>query len=244
MSLDTQILTVIISFLYGIFFSITMNFSHKIIYNSKIIIKTLFTFIFVFIHSLVYFNILLRINYGIIHIYGILAIIIGFTLHEFIKNKVVKIYKRHKQWYNLYEGKVSMKKKKISKASKKRLLLFGTISLVVIGYFFSILFSYAYNIYSLKKEEKKLQTELATLEHDEKLLKINIEKLKDPDYIAKYAREYFQYSKDGEIILKIDSLNDNKLQEEQDDFEYKIILEVGCGILFVIILYVFIKNRK
>lgn len=136
-----------------------------------------------------------------------------------------------------------MKKKKISKASKRRLLLFGTISLVVIVYFFSILFSYAYNIYSLKQEEKKLQLELADLEHDEKLLKINIEKLKDPDYIAKYAREYFQYSKDGEIILKIDSLN-NKLDEKQEEFQYDIILKVGCGVLFVIILYVFIKNRK
>lgn len=137
-----------------------------------------------------------------------------------------------------------MKKKKISKASKRRLLLFGTISLVVIVYFFSILFSYSYNIYKLKQEEKQLQTELAALEHDEKLLKINIEKLKDPNYIAKYAREYFQYSKDGEIILKIDSLNNKKLIEEQDDFEYDMILKVGCGVLFAILLYVFIKNRK
>lgn len=97
MSLNTQIFTVVISFLYGIFFSITMNLSNKIIYNNKLIIKILFTFIFIFIHSLVYFNVLLRINYGIIHIYGILAIIIGFTLHELLKNKVVKIYKRYKQ---------------------------------------------------------------------------------------------------------------------------------------------------
>lgn len=97
MSLNTQIFTVVISFLYGIFFSITMNLAHKIIYSKKIIIKILFTFTFVLIHSLVYFNVLLRINYGIIHLYGILAIIIGFTLHEFLKNKIVKIYKRHKQ---------------------------------------------------------------------------------------------------------------------------------------------------
>lgn len=137
-----------------------------------------------------------------------------------------------------------MKKKRKIKASKIRILLFGTISLVVITYFFSILFSYVYNIYSLKQEEKKLQIELADLEHDEKLLKINIEKLKDPNYIAKYAREYFQYSKDGEIILKIDSLNNNKIEEKQDTFEYETILVFGCGILFVIILYVFIKNRK
>jgi len=243
MSLNTQIQTIIISFLYGIFFSITMNLSHKFIYNQKKLIKIIFTLIFIFIYFLIYFYILLKINYGIIHIYGILVIIIGFTLHEIIKNNIVKIYKKHKQWYNLYEGKVNMKKKKISKASKRRLLLFGTISLVVIVYFFSILFSYTYNIYKLKQEEKQLQTELATLEHNEKLLKINIEKLKDPEYIAKYAREYFQYSKDGEIILKIDSLN-NKLDETKKDFEYDVILKLGCGILFVIILYVFIKNRK
>lgn len=137
-----------------------------------------------------------------------------------------------------------MKKKRKIKASKIRILLFGTISLVVIVYFFTILFSYTYNIYSLKQEEKKLQIELADLEHDEKLLKTNIEKLKDPDYIAKYARENFQYSKDGEIILKLDSLGNNENVEEKNDFQYKIIFEVGFGILFIIILYVFIKNRK
>ena len=96
----------------------------------------------------------------------------------------------------------------------------------------------------LKQEEKKLQIELADLEHDEKLLKTNIEKLKDPDYIAKYARENFQYSKAGEIILKLDSLGNNENVEEKNDFQYKIIFEVGFGILFIIILYVFIKNRK
>lgn len=90
MNLDIQLFTITVSFLYGIFFSITMNLCHKIIYNNKLVMKILFTFIFVIVHSLIYFNILLKINYGIIHIYGILSIIIGFILSEYIKNKIMK----------------------------------------------------------------------------------------------------------------------------------------------------------
>ena len=32
---------------------------------------------------------------------------------------------------------------------------------------------------------------------------IDADKLQDPDYIARYAREKYSYSKDGEIILRI-----------------------------------------
>ena len=32
----------------------------------------------------------------------------------------------------------------------------------------------------------------------------DIKKLNDPDYITKYVREKYLYSKDGEIILRID----------------------------------------
>ena len=34
-------------------------------------------------------------------------------------------------------------------------------------------------------------------------LKVDASKLQDPDYIARYAREKYSYSKDGEIILRI-----------------------------------------
>ena len=32
---------------------------------------------------------------------------------------------------------------------------------------------------------------------------MDVEKLEDPDYIARYAREKYMYSKDGEIILRL-----------------------------------------
>ena len=35
-------------------------------------------------------------------------------------------------------------------------------------------------------------------------LELDIRKLEDPDYIAKYVREKYFYSKDGELILRMD----------------------------------------
>ena len=32
---------------------------------------------------------------------------------------------------------------------------------------------------------------------------MDVDKLQDPDYIARYAREKYLYSKDGEFIIKI-----------------------------------------
>ena len=37
----------------------------------------------------------------------------------------------------------------------------------------------------------------------EAALKVDVEKLQDSDYIARYAREKYLYSKDGEFILNI-----------------------------------------
>lgn len=137
-----------------------------------------------------------------------------------------------------------MAKKKLSKASKRSLILFGSISLVVIGYFFYNLMFYTYNIYSLMMEQKSLNESLNNLEHDEKILKTEIEKLKDSDYIARYARETYQYSKEGEIILDIKSETKQKESNNKFEFEYESILKIGGLFLFIIILYVILKNHK
>ena len=44
---------------------------------------------------------------------------------------------------------------------------------------------------------------MISLKNKEKKLKVDANKLQDPDYIARYAREKYLYSKDGEFILKI-----------------------------------------
>lgn len=136
---------------------------------------------------------------------------------------------------------MSKKKRKI-KGSRIRMLILMPISFLAVGYFLYILISYPYNIIKLKNEEKIYENQLLKLEIEKDNLKNEIEKLKDPDYLARYARENYQYSKDGEIILKIDK-NKNKLETKTDNDKSNDITKWGIGILFLTLLYVFIKSR-
>ena len=135
------------------------------------------------------------------------------------------------------------KKKRRIKGSKIRMLILIPISLIIIGYFFYLLISYPYNIMRLQNEEKKYEQELLDLEIDEKNLKNEIEKLKDPDYLARYARENYQYSKNGEIILKIDKKNKTTVEETNNE-DFNHLLVIGISIFALIGIYIFIKSIK
>jgi cell division protein DivIC len=98
------------------------------------------------------------------------------------------------------------KKKRKRKASKSKLRIF--ICLII---FASITGTLAYDCISnirkineMKKEKKNLQEELIVLQEEKEILETDILRLKDPDYIAKYVREKYFYSKDGELILRLD----------------------------------------
>lgn len=138
-----------------------------------------------------------------------------------------------------------MAKKVVSKASKRRLLLFGSLSIIVIGYFLVSLSTYVVDIYNLKIEEKNLKEELINLEAEEKNLNTQLDMLKNVDYLARYARENYLYSKDGEIVLKIE---EKKSSEKNDNsmisFDNKYILYGGASILGLLILYVIFKKAK
>ena len=138
------------------------------------------------------------------------------------------------------------KTKKISKTSKRRLALFGTLSIIIIFYFIFSSGYYIYKIYSLKQEEKQLSNKLYKLEKEEKDLSTNMEKLKDPDYLAKYAREAYSYSKDDEIIIQ--KYEDNKTEKKDKKFSFSkndiIITSLCITILLIIIIYIIIKNKN
>lgn len=53
-------------------------------------------------------------------------------------------------------------------------------------------------------EKQNLTKQLEELKEEEKTLSDDVEKLKNPEYAARYAREKYLYSKNGEKILKID----------------------------------------
>lgn len=99
-----------------------------------------------------------------------------------------------------------MKKRKKKKASLHKIrmffavLVFGGITLVL-GY---NLFSNLAMINKMSIEKKELKSKIVTLKEEKKKLETDIMKLEDPDYIAKYVREKYFYSKEGELILRID----------------------------------------
>ncbi len=132
--------------------------------------------------------------------------------------------------------------KKVSKASKRRLIIFGTLSFLMIGYSIFCAFDYIINLKRLSNEEKSLINKLDTLKSNEQSLQLEIQKLKDPDYLARYARENYLYSKNGEYIIKMEpKLNNNNIKTISS-INYKIIGFIS-GLLVIIVIYN-IKKKK
>lgn len=96
-----------------------------------------------------------------------------------------------------------MKKKKVTKKAQRRFILLGTLATLVIAFILISVSSYWVQIYKKHNEQKFLMAELQVLKEQELRLKIEIQKLQDPDYVARYAREKYLFSKDGEIIIQI-----------------------------------------
>ena len=96
-----------------------------------------------------------------------------------------------------------MSKKKKTIKSIKRIFLLGITSVtIIIGTTYTI-GKYWIEIFDKYQEKKELKTKLSNLKEKEAALQVDANKLQDPDYIARYAREKYSYSKEGEIILRI-----------------------------------------
>ncbi len=94
-------------------------------------------------------------------------------------------------------------KKRVNRCAARRMTLLFLLFCGILVYSGYISFNYWGKILDKYKEKKDLEIQYDTLIDKEKLLKKEVSKLQDPDYIAKYAREKYLYSKDGEYIIKI-----------------------------------------
>ena len=90
MVLRLQIISLLFSFFYGSFLFITLEINAKFIYSSNLIIKILGTILFVLFHTLLYFVILMNINFGYIHFYFFLCILLGYYVCKVIYKRFVK----------------------------------------------------------------------------------------------------------------------------------------------------------
>ena len=86
---------------------------------------------------------------------------------------------------------------------KYRLCLFIPTCLCILVAIFVSIGSYWVQISEKYQEKNELESMILTLKEKEEELKVDVEKLQDPEYVARYAREKYMYSKDGEIILRL-----------------------------------------
>ena len=92
----------------------------------------------------------------------------------------------------------------MTKKDKRRVTLLIGIMIPLLVLFVSRMFSYWSVIITNINEKKELEIKYKEILEKEDLLKSEINKLQDEEYVARYAREKLLYSKDGEIIIRMD----------------------------------------
>ena len=90
--------------------------------------------------------------------------------------------------------------------SHVRMRLFVFLPLFIFSFIF-LSYSCGNNIIKLielRSEKKNLEKKLVALSDEKEDLEADVKRLSDSNYIARYAREKYLYSKEGEIIIRID----------------------------------------
>lgn len=92
-------------------------------------------------------------------------------------------------------------KKKLKPRRRAIFLTLASLSIIIVMTL--TIGKYWIEIFDKYQEKKELEIELTALKEKEEELQVDANKLQNPDYVARYAREKYLYSKDGEYILQI-----------------------------------------
>ena len=95
------------------------------------------------------------------------------------------------------------RKKRYTVKTKSRMFVIFCFFIAIISTLGYTLFINLYQIINLKLQLLDLKEQKLVLEDEEKVIQADIKRLQDPVYMSRYAREKYFYSKDGEIILRI-----------------------------------------
>lgn len=93
--------------------------------------------------------------------------------------------------------------RKLKRKRVKRIILVTLLCLGINAYVLYSVGSILKDVHTMKNEDKELNVKLDNLKDEEEVLKSEVKKLKDPVYVAKYAREKFLYSGDNEYIIRM-----------------------------------------
>lgn len=133
--------------------------------------------------------------------------------------------------------------------ARRRLFFLRPISLFLVIFVIVTFVSNSVRLYQLNNEKKEKDNKYIELQEESEHLKNEITKLNNPEYLARYARENYSYSKDGELIIKIDN---NKEEEEKEEITTDIdnskidLKQYGFIGVIILVLYVgihFIRKK-
>ena len=99
------------------------------------------------------------------------------------------------------------RKKYTAKTRGRILVIFVFFGAIIATLSYTLLLNLK-QIRDLEDEKKELSNEKIVLKEEENAALADIKRLSDPLYVARYAREKFFYSKEGEIILRIEEKTD------------------------------------
>ncbi len=95
-----------------------------------------------------------------------------------------------------------MKKKK-AKRSGNHIFILIVLTIILFVIMSLSVSKIVVQIYDKNKEASELELRLADLKDNEEKLESEINRLQDPEYLARYAREKYFYSKENELIIRI-----------------------------------------
>lgn len=140
---------------------------------------------------------------------------------------------------------VKEEKNKFSIQARRRLFFLRPICLFLLFFVAITFISNTIRLYQLNNEKKEKEEEYIKQQEKSDYLKNEIIKLNDPEYLAKLARENYSYSKDGELIIKIDEKVDEEVKVEDNiqekNSEWLIYGIIGIALL---ISYLFIRMLR
>lgn len=94
------------------------------------------------------------------------------------------------------------------KKYRMRLVCYLLILVGITGLIAFSCFNTWQKIYDNRKLKAELEEKYTNLVDKEETLSGEVVKLQDPEYAAKYAREKYLYTKDGELIIDMSQLKD------------------------------------
>ena len=92
--------------------------------------------------------------------------------------------------------------RKVSKQAKRRLTLFVLVFIFIITFMCVSIFPDWLKIMANNRELALLEDSYKELLDNEEALKAEVQKLQNPEYVERYAKEKYLYTKDGELIIR------------------------------------------